>query len=197
MSAANAAAKKRRAPAVMEQPIPTRRGNPVPVSPYRNGPESQQATGLTLPQVIAVIDRRLLNLEKLARDSPIEILRDGTRSIDADHGSVDTDASLADFERRMAIQVEEFDARSEEFERRFDVLVDEIDGMKSIILSLQSYTMSVNKLLLDQSGILSSEIINTPSLPDPVLEIVPIEIISDVSSSNIIDVSSGRIYVDI
>ena len=38
----------------------------------------------------------------------------------------------------------------DEFNARFELLADEIANMKNIVLSLQSYTMDVNKMLLEE-----------------------------------------------
>jgi predicted DNA-binding protein len=38
----------------------------------------------------------------------------------------------------------------EEFETRFEILAEEISSLKQIVLSLQSYTMDVNKILMEE-----------------------------------------------
>jgi hypothetical protein len=38
----------------------------------------------------------------------------------------------------------------EEFDKRYNMLAEEIINIKNIVLSLQSYTMEVNKTLLDE-----------------------------------------------
>jgi hypothetical protein len=106
MSAALSAAKKRRAPAAIEPP--------KIVSSQPSQPS--QANGLTLQQVIALIDRRLTTLE--------------TNNVD--------DNSLV------------LDDMSEEYESRFTILANEISELKQTILSLQTYTMDVNKMLYDE-----------------------------------------------
>ena len=60
MSAANSSAKKRRAPPSTE---------PIKVNPSPNTPMNSPAnTGLTLPQVISLIDKRLINLETVTKN---------------------------------------------------------------------------------------------------------------------------------
>lgn len=78
-------------------------------------PASQHhpTSGLTLPQVISVIDKRLINLELLTATHTV-------------------------------------DPNVEEFETRFEILAEEISNLKQIVLSLQSYTMDVNKMLLEE-----------------------------------------------
>lgn len=103
MSAALSAAKKRRA-------IPN---DPPKITPTQ---QPQQPTGLTLQQVIALIDKRLINLET-------------QKVIEGDT---------------------EMDDMVDEYENRFNILANEISELKQTILSLQTYTMDVNKMLLDE-----------------------------------------------
>ena len=67
---------------------------------------------MTLPQVIALVDSRLISLE---------------------NKPTNTD-----------------DAYFEEFETRFEIMAQEISEMKQIVLSLQSYTMDVNRILMEE-----------------------------------------------
>jgi hypothetical protein len=46
----------------------------------------------------------------------------------------------------------------DDFNSKFDTLAEEIANMKNIVLSLQSYTMDVNKLLMDERIRILSEI---------------------------------------
>jgi hypothetical protein len=124
MSAANSAAKKRRAPPSMEPPRPS--------TPMMNNSAPQQPTstaGMTLPQVIALIDKRLVNLETITKEK----LFDGT----------DDSVSM---ENTSSFSKEILD----EFNSRFEIMAEEIANIKNIVLSLQSYTMDVNKMLLDE-----------------------------------------------
>lgn len=111
MSAALSAAKKRRAPIAVDPPK---------LSSIQQQPQQsqQQAGGLTLQQVIALIDKRLINLET------------------AEVNENDNTTELEDM--------------SEEYENRFDILAQEISELKQTVLSLQTYTMEVNKMLFDE-----------------------------------------------
>lgn len=111
MSAALSAAKKRRAPIA----DPPRVGQIV--SPQQPQQSQQQPGGLTLQQVIALIDKRLTNLETLCAD------------------------------KNDPPEVEDM---SEEYENRFEILAHEISELKQTLLSLQTYTMDVNKILFDE-----------------------------------------------
>jgi hypothetical protein len=116
MSAANSAAKKRRAPTSMEQP---QQQQFQPQQQQFQPQQQQQQTGFTLPQVISLLDSRLSNLEK---NIPL------------------TSSTSSDMTPEYI----------EEFETRFEILAEEISSLKQIVLSLQSYTMDVNKILMEE-----------------------------------------------
>lgn len=106
MSAANSAARKRAQELASQQPA-----------------RVQPPAGLTLTQVIGVIDKRLTILESSSTITGItQVSNDNT----------------------------------EEFETRFEILAEEISNLKQIVLSLQSYTMDVNKMLMEERKKLSS-----------------------------------------
>ena len=48
----------------------------------------------------------------------------------------------------------------DEFNNRFEILAQEIDSLKDIVLKLQSYTMDVNKMLIDERVHVFSELGN-------------------------------------
>ena len=132
MSSANAAAKKRRAPTSSE-PIPTRPGTPS----AQTGPNPNISnTGLTLPQVISLVDRRLTTLETFMNTTTANNTSAGAVS-----ASKEVDSE-----------------QLEDFNSRFDVLADEIANMKNIVLSLQSYTMDINKVLMEERIRILSEV---------------------------------------
>jgi hypothetical protein len=137
-----AAARKRRAPIST-----TANTNPaalVPPSPaYGNpgmrqmdGPQNPMAgnagQGLTLPQVITLVDRRLTNLEtqmKGVLENPAPV-----------HNAL---AELPEIPSNLKEVLDEFN-------ERFEILADELANLKNIVLNLQSYTMDVNKTLLQE-----------------------------------------------
>ena len=131
MSQAIASARKRRG-------VPQQ--NPVPDVPQNRmmTPSTQQtgqninAPGLTLPQVISLIDRRLTNLEKFAKESK--------------ETTVTTSSSTQSLPENASVSSELLD----EFNNRFELLATEINNMKDIVLKLQTYTMEVNKTLLEE-----------------------------------------------
>lgn len=85
-------------------------------------------TGLTLPQVISVIDNRLIVLENFVKESKLE---------KTENKPLDVISELpADF--------------VEEIETRFNMFAKEISDLKDVILKLQSFTMDVNKSLYEE-----------------------------------------------
>lgn len=156
MSSANAAAKKRRAPASIEPPAPppqNRMAQPQSPGPSMNSP------GLTLPQVIALIDKRLVHLETFVVDSKknglahqVSAQQVSSQQVFAQSSSVHQQGST----HPASLQLDQID----DFNTRFDALADEIANMKNIVLSLQSYTMDVNKVLMEERVRILSEVSN-------------------------------------
>ena len=120
MSQANAAARKRRAGGARLQ-----ESTPSPVQT-----QAQSKAGLTLPQVISLVDKRLTTLETFMRESHV----DATTS-EQPESKVSEDAlnSLAD-----------------DINSKFVMLAGEVENLKDIVLKLQAYTMEVNKTLYEE-----------------------------------------------
>lgn len=134
MSASIAAAKKRRAPAQQTAPpapVPTRN-----LTPAQGNVQPMSSPGLTLPQVIALVDQRLISLETGIRELRTATPREETE--------------LPEVPSNLTEVLEEFNSR-------FESLADEIGNLKNIVLSLQSYTMDVNKMLLEERVRILSE----------------------------------------
>ena len=93
-------------------------GETTPVVPVQVPPKP---SGLTLPQVINVIDNRLITLETFMKES-----KGGSSSEDLTN----------DFMNEM--------------QSRYEILAQEIGELKDIVLKLQTYTMDVNKALLEE-----------------------------------------------
>lgn len=120
MSAANSSAKKRRAPPSIEPPKPA--NNTIT-------PMNSPATGLTLPQVIALIDKRLINLELVTKT----LSENNTNNTTSTNNLEEQDNTFVN-----------------DFQEKFEVMAEEIANLKNIVMSLQAYTMDVNKLLLEE-----------------------------------------------
>lgn len=118
----------------------SRQTTPQPPFPT-GGPQQQQqqqqqpnmSAGLTLTQVISVVDRRLITLETFMREQKEQAQMSVTAA------TASTDAVPA--------QVSEV---LEEFNARFDIIADELASMKDMMLKLQSFTMEVNKTLMEE-----------------------------------------------
>ena len=128
MSQANAAAIRRRVNPVNNVPGST----PQPQQNSNAGTTDSNnvnSGGLTLPQVIAVIDRRLINLETFMKESKTQPSQQNVA---------------------MSATPDSLNELMEEYNHRFEIFADEIANMKDIVLKLQSYTMDVNKALMDE-----------------------------------------------
>jgi hypothetical protein len=132
MSQANAAARKRRAGGASIS------GMPEPVAQ----PAPQQGAGLTLPQVIALVDKRLVNLETFMRETktqaPVQAPAQAPAAID--------------------------DEMLDEINTKFDLLAGEVAELKDMLVKLQSYTMEVNKKMFDERIQLLSDVKDTDTM---------------------------------
>ena len=126
MSAANAAAKKRRANLGSGAPPPPSIASQNNTNSSVNNTTEKSKNGLTLPQVIALVDSRLTKLE------------DSVSKNSASSSSVDSVSEQA------------LKPILEEYDHRFSMLATQINDLKEIVLKLQSYTMDVNKTLLEE-----------------------------------------------
>ena len=135
MSTSLASAKKRRAN--LSEPTP----NPAQRQQQQQQQQQQQpaaGVGLTLPQVIKLVDTRLITLEKFMEEHSKTA------------NTLDTAANS-------------FTEWMDEFNKRTEIIAIEIDELKTAMLQLQTYTMEVNKKLLDKVEQLSS----TAPTPQP------------------------------
>ena len=117
MSQANAAARKRRAGGASLQETPV---------PVQTQAQAQSKGGLTLPQVISLVDKRLTTLETFMKECQTDVQPDNKASEDALN-------SLAD-----------------DINSKFVMLAGEVENLKDIVLKLQAYTMEVNKTLYEE-----------------------------------------------
>jgi hypothetical protein len=107
---------------------------PEPPQQQLQQPQQMQPQGLTLPQVISVVDARLIKLEKFMNETQQQHHHQQSPDI-----SPQISNNLLD-----------------EFQSRFDLLAQELMTLKDIVLKLQSYTMDVNKLLLEDREVLTA-----------------------------------------
>ena len=129
MSQANAAARKRRAGGASIQDG---------VAPVQNSQSQPPKSGLTLPQVIALVDKRLITLETFMRES-----QNGAST------SV-SNASLSQSSKGLSVSEDAVNQLADEFNSKFEMLAREMADLKDTILKLQTFTMDVNKTLFEE-----------------------------------------------
>jgi hypothetical protein len=139
MSQSNAAAIKRRAnpPQTIQQQQQQRNVQPNQQQQTNGSSTNVNTPGLTLPQVIALIDRRLNNLETFAKES-----KENSNQVKFENNIQTPDLN--------SLPENAFDQLVEEYGHRFEVLAEELSILKDTILKLQTYTMDVNKALLEE-----------------------------------------------
>ena len=152
MSQGLAAARKRRAPASL---TPT--NMPPPPTPGFQQTQPNPAMGLTLPQVIALVDQRLVVVETFMKNMQ----------------SSDTTGFVSNA-NTLSPTIVDNNANPilEELNSRYDLLAEEIINLKNIVLSLQSYTMEVNKTLMEERIHILSDVME------------PVESVSEVENNN-------------
>jgi len=144
MSQGNSAARKRRAGGASFEP------QTPPQAPRSLPGQQTPANGLTLPQVIAVVDARLIKLETFMKDTQSK------------GPLVQTQAQT---QTQTQTQAPSDDIISE-FDDKFEVLANEIADLKDIVLKLQSYTMDVNKMLMEERITVLSDMGETELVSD-------------------------------
>ena len=107
---------------------------PITYNPNVNPNNNPKSSGLTLPQVINVIDNRLIILETFMKESKQNPVQTSTSMSSS---TIDIDNTVSnDF--------------MNEIQSRYEILAQEISELKDIIIRLQTYTMDVNKTLLEE-----------------------------------------------
>lgn len=123
MSSSNAAAIRRRVGAQgVPAPTPAQSTPNMPTSSSTSTSSSAPAQ-MTLQQVISTVDKRLTQLETI---------------VQSNNNNTDNNESSD-----LPLVVDEFN-------NRFELIVTEINSLKDIVMKLQSYTMEVNKMLVDE-----------------------------------------------
>jgi hypothetical protein len=130
MSRAIASARQRRAGIQPQE-------QPAPPTPSNSAP-----AGLTLQQVIALVDTRLIKLEKFMKETQ--------------ESPVQRTVTFAQEPQVSGAETEEVDGPTNleqilgEYNDRFMLLAEEIAELKDTLMKLQTYTMDVNKMLLEE-----------------------------------------------
>lgn len=137
MSRAIASARQRRAGISSAEP-------PAPPTPSQTQGQSQN--GLTLPQVISLVDTRLTKLEKFMKDTQERPFQSMDKTVQIPSSTVEMEDSM------------NLSQILDEFNGRFMLLAQEIGELKDTLMKLQSYTMDVNKMLLEERVNVLSEL---------------------------------------
>jgi hypothetical protein len=142
--------------------------NEVPQNGMSPSPPSQQRVNMTIPQVLSVFEKRIMEIEKRINETTTQ-----TNEVKTEETTVSTDEVKQMFD---------------EYEERFEMLLTQINQIKEMMSNLQMYTMTVNKTLLDRSGILSDEELN--GLPSPGNMILPETQVEDINMTSIVEEDS-------
>jgi len=102
--------------------------------------------GLTLPQVIALVDKRLVNLETFMKETKSQVPKQTVPL--APMPSVQPSVPSADLD----------DALVEEINTKFELLATEVAELKDMIVKLQSFTMEVYKKMFEERIQLLSDV---------------------------------------
>ncbi len=162
---ATTAAKKRRAGNIVSSPLfkptnapiensiqrrtnqnsytqPNTQNNNIPVQQTNNIRQTPtQQRPMSLQQVISVFDKRLLTIEsRIANDKDL---------LNENAASVISQPSITKEEVQEMIQ-NQMNTYASEFDHRYQMLASEIANLKQIVLKLQSYTLDVNKSLIEE-----------------------------------------------
>lgn len=132
MSSSNAAAIRRRAGTQQTDTAQQSSKNTAQPSSKNTAQVSNQ---MTLQQVISTVDKRLQQLEQLASNNELNDNNTNPNNNDNDISNI-----------------------VNEFNNRFELIVTEINSLKDIVLKLQTFTMDVNKRLLDERIEVLSEV---------------------------------------
>ena len=184
---ATTAAKKRRAGNIVSSPLfkptnapiensiqrrtnqnsytqPNTQNNNIPVQQTNNIRQTPtQQRPMSLQQVISVFDKRLLTIEsRIANDKDL---------LNENAASVISQPSITKEEVQEMIQ-NQMNTYASEFDHRYQMLASEIANLKQIVLKLQSYTLDVNKSLIEERiQILSDMKANVVIQPDDTLNL--------------------------
>jgi hypothetical protein len=133
MSSSIAAAKKRRANINPNQS--------TPVSTNASA-ASGNSKNMPLPQYLALMEKRILTLEKMVQSQKSSVANSAQEVV------INTTSETNMNEETLKATFEEYDAR-------FEMLVVQLNDMKEMLLKLQTYTMGVNKMLLENASIIA------------------------------------------
>jgi hypothetical protein len=145
MSQSNAAAIRRRVAVEPNKPVQAQ----VPNRQQQQQHVNVNSAGLTLPQVISLVDQRLIVLESFMQES-----KDTNKTVKFEQVQMPQQQPQPE----NTVKIDDFATIIDEFNHRFELLADEINTMKDIVIKLQSFTMEVNKTLMNERIQILSEL---------------------------------------
>ena len=136
---------------------------------------------MSLQQVISVFDKRLLHIEG-------HIIKTGSEN--SQHNKVDSSSITKDMDTLKESIRENLDGQFSEFDHRYQLLANEISNLKQIVLKLQSYSLEINKSLMDERNEILSKLDNVQEKVEETIDastntLEEENIIFDVSSSDV------------
>ena len=135
---------------------------------------------MSLQQVISVFDKRLLHIEG-------HIIKNGyannqTEKVDSSSITKDMDSLKESIRKNL-------DGQFSEFDHRYQLLANEISNLKQIVLKLQSYSLEINKSLMDERNEILSKLNNVQEKVEETIDASTNtqeeNLIFDVSSSDV------------
>lgn len=145
-NSATSAAKRRRAAPFMSTPVTpsnvSQVNNNTQQGSFQSAQDQSEPKLLTLQQVIALVDSRLTNLEK----NVVEIKSQPSENSEQKSDDM-PEYNNEDIKQTVESIMYEY---LNEFNERCEILANEISSIKNIVIELQSYTMNVNRMLLEE-----------------------------------------------
>ena len=146
MSNSISAAKRRRAGTVASSPM-YQSNNATTTSATSSITESTVKKPMSLQQVIGLFDQRLLYLEdyvvKQMKNIPVVDMKQNDNQVKDNQVNINMNEVALLVQHMISEQYAEFN-------HRYEVLAEEILNLKMIVMKLQSYTLDVNKALIEE-----------------------------------------------
>jgi len=139
--------------------------------------------GFTIQQIINLLDSRLISLEKKTPDVNISEVK----------------SENVDVESIKNLVNEALTETLSEYDHRFEMLAGEIANIKTALLSLQTYTMEINKTLMQERIQILSEI--QPSVNESFdvytgLDCQPVDCVNSENNINLVQENARHIQVE-
>tara|TARA_Y100000389_G_C17441152_1_gene508637 strand:- start:715 stop:1527 length:813 start_codon:yes stop_codon:yes gene_type:complete len=140
-NSALSSAKRRRANQanIMNSPLLQSQNSGETMTPESSSvSEAQNNRPISLQQALQLLNSRLVKLERL------------NLATKEDNASIATNSATHELSMEMIIETVAKSSIMEEFNHRYEVLASEILNLKHIVMKLQSYTLDINKTLVEE-----------------------------------------------